>query len=244
MKIAAIIPARYESTRLPGKVLLEIQGKSILQRVYEQVKKVDAVDLVKVATDTDKIANHCREKDMQYIMTSSAHQSGTDRVAEAANSLDADIIINVQGDEPFIEPSAINSLVELMRQDNVHIGTLCKKIVDENRIFDYNTVKLVMDKHAKVLYFSRQAIPAIRDKAYSEWITQRPYFQHLGIYGFRKDTLLNITQLNMSELERTEKLEQLRWLENGYSVHCRVVQSDSFGIDTEEDLKSARAIYK
>ena len=244
MKVAAIIPARYESTRLPGKVLLEIQGKSILQRVYDQVKKVEAIDLVAVATDSEMIAKHCGENGIECIMTSSSHQSGTDRIAEAANSVESDIIINVQGDEPFIEPAAISCLVELMHADKVQIGTLCKKIIDESRVFDYNTVKMVMDKNSKVMYFSRQAIPANRDRPYAEWIDHSPYYQHLGIYGFKKETLLNIARLDMSELEKTEKLEQLRWLENGYTIYGRVVQSDSFGIDTMEDLEKAREIYK
>ncbi len=244
MKIVAIIPARYHSNRLPRKLLAEIAGQSILHRVYSQAQKADVFDDIVVATDHQEIVDHCESNDMKVQLTSDTHISGTDRIAEVAATMKADIIINIQGDEPFIEVDSILALVNLLQQEAVEIGTLCKEIKDEHSIFDFNCVKLVKNKLNKVLYFSRQAIPALRDKPFREWPNEAQYFQHIGLYGFKKETLLELVKLPPSTLEISEKLEQLRWLENGYSIQCAEVISDSFGIDTQEGLDKARAIYK
>lgn len=240
MKIIAIIPARFKSRRLPSKMLADIAGKSILHRVYEQALKADVFDEIIVATDHQKIIEHCSMMKMKVELTSDSHISGTDRIAEVAHTKDADIIINIQGDEPFIEIESIRALVSLLKNEDVAIGTLCKVIKEESALYDYNIVKLVKDISSKVLYFSRQALPSHRDKPYREWMENSTYYQHLGLYGFKKETLLEIVKLKPSALELSEKLEQLRWLENGYSIYCEEVQSDSFGIDTEKDLEKAR----
>ncbi len=244
METIAIIPARYLSRRLPGKMMLEIDGQSILSRVYKQAEHAEVFDEIIVATDHQKIIDHCNLLGMNVELTSNVHISGTDRIAEVASRMDADIIINIQGDEPFIEIECIHALVELLKNEKINIGTLHKEITDEDSIFDYNTVKLVKDINNKVLYFSRQAIPSHRDKSYRYWNSEKPFYQHIGLYGFKKNTLLDIVKLPPGTLELSEKLEQLRWLENGFSIHSREVKSNSFGIDTQEDLDKARSIYK
>lgn len=241
MKITAIIPARLQSTRLPEKVLADICGQTMLQRVYQLAVSTDLFDHVIVATDSEKVMLHCIECNMRAMITSDEHVSGTDRIAEVAEMMDSDIVINIQADEPFLEASAIKSLVTLMMNENVSIGTLTKVIENTESLLDYNTVKLVKDTNNRILYFSRQAIPAHRDIPYREWLDHASYFQHIGVYGFKRKALLEITALSPSELELSEKLEQLRWLSNGYDVHSVTVNSNSFGIDTEEDLEKARA---
>ncbi|MEM9545296.1 MAG: 3-deoxy-manno-octulosonate cytidylyltransferase [Bacteroidota bacterium] len=244
MNIIAIIPARYHSSRLPGKLLEEVGGKSILQRVYDQAVSSQLFSKVIIATDHHRIADHCLSLQMVYEWTSESHHSGTDRIAEVAEKLKADIIINIQGDEPFIEQDCLQKLVQQFNHDHVQIATLCKKIEDADMLFDYNVVKLVKSKKDKVLYFSRQTIPAHRDLPYKNWFENHSYYQHLGLYGFRRNVLLELVKLPISTLEATEKLEQLRWLENGYDIYCKIVLSNSFGIDTREDLNKARALYK
>lgn len=242
MKISAIIPARLESTRLPKKVLADIGGQSMIQRVYQKAIDSKLFDQVIIATDSEKVMSHCIAFNMRVMITSDQHESGTDRVAEVASMLDSEIIINIQGDEPFIEISSLEAIVHLMKNDDVYIGTLTKRIEDTESLLDYNIVKLVKDNNQKVLYFSRQAIPAQRDVPYRNWLDKGIYYQHLGLYGFKKDTLLAITSLAQSELEKSEKLEQLRWMSNGYSVHVAEVESQSFGIDSPADLEKARKL--
>jgi len=242
--VIAIIPARLQSTRLPGKVLLEIAGSSILQRVYAKAEAAQVFDEVLVATDSTEVMDHCARHGMNACMTEPTHTTGTDRIAEAAMTRAHDIVINIQGDEPFIEEQNIVALVNLLKRSEVTIGTLCKSIETSDTLFDYNAVKLVKNGKDEVLYFSRQAIPTQRDRPYRDWLSFGKYYKHLGLYGFRRDTLKEIVALPVSALERAEKLEQLRWLENGYKVHCAVVQSESIGIDTPEDLDKARAYYR
>ena len=241
MKITAIIPARLQSSRLPEKVLADIAGNSMLQRVYAIALATSLFDQVIVATDSEVVMDHCIKNNMRAMITSGAHQSGTDRIAEVAEMLDSDIIINIQADEPFLEKSTLVALVELMKNEDVSIGTLTKRIESTEALLDYNTVKLVKDLNNKVLYFSRQAIPAHRDIPFRKWLDNASYYQHLGVYGFKRNKLLEVTSLNPTELETSEKLEQLRWLEHGYEVFAATVHSLSFGIDTEEDLEKARA---
>ena len=240
MKITAIIPARLESTRLPKKVLADIGGSSMLQRVYQVAVTSLLFEQVIVATDSELVMDHCIKNNMRSMTTSVAHQSGTDRIAEVAEMVDSDIIINMQADEPFLENSNLIALVELMKREEVTIGTLAKKIETTESLLDYNSVKLVKDRNNKVLYFSRQAIPAQRDEPYRNWLKNESYYHHLGLYGFKKETLIQITKLDQSKLELAEKLEQLRWIENGHDVYVSIVKSESFGIDTVEDLERAR----
>lgn len=240
MKITAIIPARLESTRLPKKVLADIGGSSMLQRVYRIAISSLLFDQVIIATDSELVMDHCIENNMRSMITSVEHNSGTDRIAEVAEMLDSDIIINIQADEPFLETSTLVALVNLMKKEQVSIGTLTKKIESTESLLDYNTVKLVKNSNNKVLYFSRQAIPAHRDIPYREWLDNNEYFQHLGVYGFNRKILLEIASLAPSMLETSEKLEQLRWMDNGYDVYSTTVKSESFGIDTEEDLERAK----
>jgi 3-deoxy-manno-octulosonate cytidylyltransferase (CMP-KDO synthetase) len=241
LKITAIIPARLESTRLPSKVLLDILGKTMLQRVYEMAIASELFDQVIIATDSEIIMNHCIALNMRSMITSSSHESGTDRIAEVAEMLDSDIVINIQADEPFLEKASLTALVDLMRSNDVAIGTLTKVIKSTESLLDYNTVKLVKNINDRVMYFSRQAIPAHRDIPYRKWLDDGEYFQHLGVYGFRREVLIEVASLNPTRLEQSEKLEQLRWLENGHHIFAATVASTSFGIDTEDDLERARS---
>ena len=231
-----IIPARYHSTRLPAKLLKLIGQKSILQHVYENSLKSEVVSKVMVATDHQLIFDHCNENNMDAIMTSDHHTSGTDRVAEAYDLLssDFDLVINVQGDEPMISEKQINKLVSLMSSQSAQIGTLYK-VAEAKEVNNPNAVKLVTDKKNKVLYFSRNAIP--HDREGDKEVLQK---HHIGIYAFKAKILKEVTSLVPTALEQIEKLEQLRWLENGYSVFADKVEYDGFGIDVEEDLIRAR----
>jgi len=239
---AIVIPARMASTRLPKKPLQDILGTSLVMRVFHRAQQVEGVKHVVVATDHPEIYSHVIHHGGHAVMTSDSHLSGTDRVAEAASQLDAEIIINVQGDEPLIQPGQIEQLVKLMQKSDVMIGTQCQSLLDEDALFDYNVVKVVRDSNDKALYFSRQAIPAFRDKPYHAWMQHATYFRHVGMYGFKKSILEAITSLAPSELERVESLEQLRWLENGFSIHCAETEFTSVGVDTAEDLEKVKQL--
>jgi len=237
METIGIIPARFASSRFPGKPLADISGKSMIQRVYERTLLSRMLTATVVATDDDRIAEHVRSFGGQVVITSSAHQSGTDRCAEAATHFpDAEIIINIQGDEPFIQPEQIDLLVSCFQQDNVKIATLVKKITDQNELFNTNTPKVTVDKFFKALYFSRNTIPFQRDIPEDEWLVTGKYFKHIGLYGFRKETLQELTLLPVSKLEKAEALEQLRWLENGYTIQTAETNYESYGIDMPEDI--------
>jgi 3-deoxy-manno-octulosonate cytidylyltransferase (CMP-KDO synthetase) len=173
-------------------------------------------------------------------LTSIDHVSGTDRVAEVAEQIDSEIIINLQGDEPLIDPRQINELIELMSRPAVTIGTQCKLIEDEDLLFDYNVVKVVRDYQDKALLFSRQAIPAFRDLPYQKWMGSMAYYRHIGIYGFKKETLLQLCALPQTSYEKAESLEQLRWMQHGYSIHCIETSFNSIGVDTPDDLEKVR----
>ena len=241
MKISIIIPSRMASTRLPGKPLADIMGKSLIEHVYLKAAQVKDAEVI-IATDDAGIFDHVQRFGGKAVMTSTRHQSGTDRVAEVASGLESDIIINLQGDEPLINPKQIEELIALMKKEDVKIGTQCFKIDNPDTLFDYNVVKIVRDYNDKALYFSRQAIPACRDLKYEAWMHKATYYKHVGIYGFKKDTLLEITSLPQSEYEKTENLEQLRWLQNGYNIHCTETKYASIGVDTPEDLDHVRDI--
>ena len=239
MKVLAIIPARYASTRFPGKPLAMLGGKTMIQRVYEQVSKVPGIDVV-IATDDERIANVARAFGANVVMTSAQLQSGTDRCIEAYVTLskDYDILINVQGDEPFIEPAQIEQLVHVFAQQaSCDIATLMVKLHDKAQADNPNVVKVVFaGQSGKALYFSRALIPYVRDAAQAAMVQ---YYQHVGVYAFRTKVLPVIQQMQTGILEQAESLEQLRWLEHGLSIYVSETDKHAFGIDTPADLERA-----
>lgn len=242
MRIATIIPARYHSTRLPAKPLQKLGGKSIIEWVYSAVKAV--VEDVVVATDDVRIAEEVERFGGCAIMTSEAHRSGTDRCAEALTKMggDYDIVVNVQGDEPFIRREHIEALIACFNNPETEIATLAKPMTSAEDVADIhnpNNVKVVTDIRGRALYFSRAAIPFQRDVEQSEWSKRHTYLKHIGVYAFRAQTLRDVTSLEVSSLEQTEKLEQLRWLEHGYYISVAKTPYATVGIDTLEDLQRA-----
>ncbi len=243
MKFFGIIPARYASTRFPGKPLAMIGNKTMIQRVYEQASKCSLLSQVVVATDDARILDHVQGFGLA-VMTGSHHQSGTDRCLEASKLLPgnlepdpADVIINIQGDEPFIQPEQIDRLALLFRDTGTSIGTLVKKIEDPHDLFNHNIVKVVFDRHGQALYFSRWPLPYVRGRQQEDWFEAHTYFRHVGMYGYRFGVLKQLAGLALSPLEKAESLEQLRWLENGFKIRLAETDHLSPGIDTPDDLK-------
>ena len=239
MKFIGIIPARYASTRFPGKPLALLGGRPVIQHVSE--KAVAALGEAYVATDDERVYDTVRSFGGEAVMTRSDHQSGTDRIEEACEKIctRADIIINIQGDEPFVHPSQLKTLQQLFDHPQTQIGTLGKRFESLEAVMNPNSPKIVTDKQGFALYFSRSMIPYIRGKEQQEWLTAFPYLKHLGIYAYRRDILREITQLPQSSLEKAESLEQLRWLENGYRIRVGITEVETVGIDTPEDLQRA-----
>lgn len=237
MKILGIIPARFASTRFPEKALVDIGGKSMVQRVYEQASKSNILSKVVVATDHKKIFNHVENFGGRVVMTSENHLSGTDRCMEAFQNIGEafDFIINIQGDEPFIKPEQIELLARILTPET-QLATLAKKITDNETLFNFNTPKLIWNDKMEALYFSRHTIPYLRGIAQEEWLSKHDFYKHIGIYAYRVDVLKAITKLKPSSLEQAESLEQLRWLENGYKIKVALTEFESIGIDTPEDL--------
>ncbi|MBL0721845.1 MAG: 3-deoxy-manno-octulosonate cytidylyltransferase [Sulfurovum sp.] len=248
MKKIVVIPARLNSTRLPNKVLLELKGKTVVQRVYEQCKKAKTIDEVYIATDSIKVKESCENFSKNIIMTDKSHISGTDRIAQAVQDIECDIVINVQGDEPFIEPSLIDELANSFKSSNDTMSSVLHKIEKVEDLKNNNVVKVTIDKNNNALYFSRSIIPHHRDKWESllNHHTTIPeplkFYRHLGIYGYTKEFLLKYSSLESTYLERLEKLEQLRVLENGYKIKIILTKYDSIGIDTKEDYEKVKAI--
>ena len=240
MKIVGIIPARYGSSRFPGKPLAMIKGKTMIQRVCEQSWKSKLDDVV-VATDDIRIADEVLKFGGKYVMTDPRHQSGTDRCCEALEILEEqyDAVINIQGDEPFIDPQHINLLVDMISRVDTQLASLVKRIDDEEELFGSNKVKVVMDKSGNALYFSRNPIPYMRNVAHEKWLQKGCFFQHLGIYAYKAETLRQIATMQPTALELAESLEQLRWLENGLAIRMAVVEADSLAIDSPADLAKA-----
>jgi 3-deoxy-manno-octulosonate cytidylyltransferase (CMP-KDO synthetase) len=240
MKILGVIPARYGSSRFPGKPLANILGKPMIQRVYEQAKKCLLLDDLIVATDDERIAACIRSFSGNVMMTPETLNSGTERCNAVILNLQAgkdfDVVINIQGDEPFIDPQQIAQLAGCFLSENVLIGTLVKKITQVEDLNNPNIVKVVFDTDHRALYFSRQAIPYLRGSEPRDWLHVTDYFKHIGIYGYRTAILNKITQLPVSPLETAESLEQLRWLGNGYPVHVKETDYESVAIDTPADL--------
>jgi 3-deoxy-manno-octulosonate cytidylyltransferase (CMP-KDO synthetase) len=244
MKYIAIIPARYASTRFPGKPLALLGGKTVIQRVYEQATSV--LDEAWVATDDERIQKAVEQFGGRVVMTRADHKSGTDRIEEAAEKIgtDADVIINIQGDEPFVQPSQINTLMQLFDNADTQIGTLGKRFEDMAAVNNPNSPKIATDRQGFALYFSRSVIPYVRGAEQAEWLSRFPYLKHLGIYAYRREVLHEITQLPQSPLELAESLEQLRWLENGYRIRVGLTDAETVGIDTPEDLQRAETFLK
>jgi 3-deoxy-manno-octulosonate cytidylyltransferase (CMP-KDO synthetase) len=238
MQTLGIIPARYASTRFPGKPLVNIAGKSMIQRVYEQAKKCAQLSEVMVATDDNRIFEHVLNLGGKAVMTSSTHQSGTDRCAEVAGKHpEYDVIINIQGDEPYIDPEQISKLISCFNDTDTQIATLIKKISNEQELHNVNSPKVIINKNSEAIYFSRSPLPHIRSQEPQNWLQHFTYYKHIGIYGYRADVLKQITKLPVSPLEKAESLEQLRWVENGYKIKVAETEIETIAIDTPEDLK-------
>lgn len=244
MQFIAIIPARYASTRFPGKPLALLAGKPVIQHVYEQVTKV--LPEAWVATDDSRIFDAVERFGGKAVMTSANHKSGTDRIEEAAEKIgaNADVIVNVQGDEPFIQPSQIETLCALFDDPSTQIATLGKPFTSMDAVKNQNSPKIVTDNNGFALYFSRSVIPFVRGKEEEAWLDNFPYLKHLGIYAYRRDVLREVTNLPMSSLEKAESLEQLRWLQNGYRIRVGVTEVETVGIDTPADLQRAEDFLK
>lgn len=244
MNVLILIPARYGSTRFPGKPLAEIGGKTVIRRVVE--KAVAVTEDVYVATDDARIYDHILQAGGKVVMTSETHQSGTDRCYEAFQKVVEDtgkffdVVVNVQGDEPFILPEQIRSLISCFEDSGVHIATLAKKFENVSDVFDPNKVKVVFSNTGAALYFSRSAIPYCRGIEKEQWLNTTDFYKHVGMYAYRPVVLKQITALAQGTLEKIESLEQLRWLENGYKIAVRLTEHESVGIDTPEDLEKAK----
>jgi 3-deoxy-manno-octulosonate cytidylyltransferase (CMP-KDO synthetase) len=247
-QFAGIIPARYASSRFPGKPLALVGNRPMIQRVYEQASK--SLGLVYVATDDTRIFNTVLDFGGKAVMTSPDHQSGTDRIAEAVKHIitetgtTIDIAVNIQGDEPFIRPEQINLLKECFKDDSVDIATLIRKTDNGEDIHNPNQPKVVINLSGDALYFSRAAIPYFRDADKKYWTNNHVYYKHIGLYAYRTETLNKITSLSRSSLEIAESLEQNRWIENGFRIRTAVTIWESIGIDTPDDLEKAKELLK
>ena len=238
MKIIGIIPSRYASTRFPAKSLAVIKGKSMIQRVYEQAQQSSALNDVVVATDHAEIFDHVKAFGGLVCMTKSTHVSGTDRCHEALllQRKKYDYVINIQGDEPFIQPDQIDLLAGML-DGLTEIATLSKSITSQEQLFNPNVVKVVMNDMMEALYFSRSPIPHIRNTPEKDWLSKHTFYKHIGMYAYRSDILERLTRLSVSSLEKAESLEQLRWLENGFKIRVAETTTETHGIDTPEDLQ-------
>lgn len=241
MNILGIIPARFQSSRFPGKPLVKIDDKTMIQRVWEQSLKV--LNHLVVATDDERIRKEVKSFGGIALMTDVKHKTGTDRCAEAlahyekAHSESFDIVLNIQGDEPFIDPEQIRQLIDVFKEDNIQIGTLVKKIHNQDELMDPNQPKVVLDKYQSALYFSRSPVPYVQNENQASWLKKHSFYKHVGMYGYRPNILLEISKLNKTILEQAESLEQLRWLEWGYKIHTAVTDIDSFSVDSIHDLE-------
>ena len=251
MKFTAVIPARYASTRFPGKPLAMLGGKTVIQRVYEQAASV--LSDVYVATDDERILSAVEAFGGRAVMTRTDHKSGTDRIEEAVEKIErqgmekegqGDVIINIQGDEPFVQPSQIKTLMALFDDPETQIGTLGKRFESMEAVQNPNSPKIVTDHRGFALYFSRSVIPFIRGIEVEDWLSHYPFLKHLGVYAYRREVLAEVTKLPQGVLEKAESLEQLRWLENGYRIRVGMTEVETVGIDTPADLERAEQFLK
>lgn len=239
MRFIGIIPARYASTRFPGKPLADIHGKSMIQRVTEQAQRSKMLSEVVVATDDERIQKHVESFGGKVIMTSAEHQSGTDRCYEALEQLGKsnwDVVVNIQGDEPYILPGQIDLVCSCFTSKDVQIATLVKKVKDLAELSNVNSPKVVVGANKQAIYFSRTPIPYYRGKDQAQWLDLHTYYKHIGIYAYRADVLQEITRIKPSPLEIAEALEQLRWIENGYRIKVEITEFESVAVDTPEDI--------
>ena len=247
MNILGIIPARYGSTRFEGKPLALINGKMMIQRVYEQAKKADRLAEVVVATDDRRIYDAVTGFGGEAVMTSPNHHSGTDRCCEVMAEMNGrfDAVINIQGDEPYINPEEINQIAGLIAEKDTPLASLCKPIRDYDELVSRNAVKVVFDKNGNALYFSRYAIPFMRNVEDDKiWMEKRTFYKHIGIYAYKTDVLREISALPQSGLEIAESLEQLRWLENGYPIKMGVTDFETYSVDVPEDIVKIESVFK
>jgi 3-deoxy-manno-octulosonate cytidylyltransferase (CMP-KDO synthetase) len=245
MKIIGIIPARFASTRFPGKPLADIGGRSMIERVYRQASQSQKLNKVLVATDDALIAGHVECFGGNVIMTREDHVTGTDRCAEAMQKEGGswDAVINIQGDEPFIQPDQINLVCECFENAETQIATLVKIIRTEDELRNPNTPKVLLDKEQYAVYFSRQVIPFVKGIPESDWLQAHTFYKHIGIYGYRGEVLSELTGLPQGNLEKAESLEQLRWLEHGFRIMTRLTEQETMAVDTPEDLKRIHLHY-
>jgi 3-deoxy-D-manno-octulosonate cytidylyltransferase len=237
MKKIAMIPARYAASRFPGKLMQKLGDKTVIRRVYEATLQTNLFDDVVIVTDSNLIEEEIRAINGHVLRSKKEHQSGSDRIAEVAADLDVDIIVNVQGDEPFIQKEPLEKLIRLFDDDSVQVSSLMRKITSEEELNASSSVKVVVNKNSDALYFSRSVIPFVANSS-----VKMSHYLHIGVYGFRKETLLRFTNWPASELERIEKLEQLRYLENGVPVRMALVDFKNVAIDTPEDLEKAKTL--
>lgn len=243
MRALGIIPARYASTRFPGKPLVDIQGKTIIRRVYEQASKASSLGAVVVATDDERIYKEVESFGGKVVMTSIHHKNGTERCVEALEKQgheNWDVVVNVQGDEPFIHPEQIDKVVGCFMNSNVQIATLARFLTNEKDLHNPSIIKVVRKNTGDALYFSRSPIPYCRDANGDNWVSKHNYLKHIGLYAFRTRVVEKLVSLAPSALELAESLEQLRWLENGYPIHVELTDQESVSIDTPEDLQKIR----
>ncbi len=242
MLTLGIIPARYASSRFPGKPLVEIHGISMIERVYNQASQSKKLQEVIVATDDERIYNHVNSFGGKVMMTNVSHASGTDRCSEVLSKQKTkfDAVLNIQGDEPFIQPEQIDLLISCFDDEIVQIATLVKKIISIDELLNPNTPKVVIAQNSDALYFSRQAIPFKKDVPVEQWLQYGSYYKHIGIYGYKAEILQKLTFLPQAKSEMMESLEQLRWLENGYHIRTKVTEFETIAIDTPDDLDKAR----
>ena len=237
--IAGIIPARYASTRFPGKSLIDIRGKTMIQRVYEEAAKSASLHKLVVATDDKRILEHVRSFGGDTVMTGANHPSGTDRCWDALQQIGEgyQYVINIQGDEPFINPAQIDELAAILQDGTVELATQMIPISNYEELFDPGEVKIVLNNKMEALYFSRMVIPFINGVGEKDWHKHYNYYRHVGMYAYRRDVLEKITRLPVSSLEQAESLEQLRWLEHGFKIKCVITRFESHCIDAPEDVE-------
>ena len=242
MRILGVVPARFESTRFPGKVLADIGGKSMVQRVYEQALKSNLLERVVIATEHSTVVEHVKSFGGDVVLTHDEHVSGTDRCFEALTKLteEYDYVINIQGDEPFVSPAQIDELATLL-DGSVELATLIKRIRTADELNNPGEVKTVFNEKMEALYFSRQVIPVVRNYPAVDWLEHHNFYKHIGIYAYRSDVLELVSKLNKSSLEEAESLEQLRWLENGMKIKLAFTEHESVCVDTKEDLEKVLA---
>ena len=237
--IVGIIPASYASTCFPGKPLIDIKGKTMIQRVYEQASKCGSLDKVVVATDDARIAEHVVSFGGEVVMTKEEHPSGTDRCWDALQQIGGNYkyVINIQGDEPFIDPSQIDTLASVLKEGTTELATLIIPVDSHEVLFDMGEVKVVLNDYQEGMYFSRMVIPYVKGVPQEEWHKHHNYYRHVGMYAYRADVLEQVCKLSVSSLEKAESLEQLRWLEAGFKIKCAITNFDSHCVDTPEDVE-------